>query len=167
MIQRNVQFLFLENGKWIVSRTNFVYNFSIKIFLLYSINCPNFITWLPSLLVILDKMCIPIDCFQECDIINFEIDLVFLIKPFFYMIKKSGQKFKYLENEKSSWGEIKSIFHHFWRAFSCQKFSQTQECTFAVCDDVTYFKVNVVDRNTKIFGERNVIFLKIKIFIIH
>ena len=32
---------------------------------------------------------------------NFEIDLVFLIKPFFCMTKKSRQKFKYLENEKS------------------------------------------------------------------
>ena len=32
------------------------------------------------------------------------------------MPKKSRQKFKYLENEKSFWNEIKSIFHHFWRA---------------------------------------------------
>ena len=30
------------------------------------------------------------------------------------MIKKSRQKFKYLENEKVFWGEMKSIFHHFW-----------------------------------------------------
>ena len=32
------------------------------------------------------------------------------------MIKKSRQKFKYLENEKSFQDEIKSIFHHFGRA---------------------------------------------------
>ena len=32
------------------------------------------------------------------------------------MSKKSRQKFKYLENEKSSYDEIKSTFHHFRRA---------------------------------------------------
>ena len=32
------------------------------------------------------------------------------------MPKKSRQKFKYLENGKSFKDEIKSIFHHFWRA---------------------------------------------------
>ena len=32
------------------------------------------------------------------------------------MPKKSRQKFKYLENEKRFYDEIKSIFHHFWRA---------------------------------------------------
>ena len=38
---------------------------------------------------------------------------IFLIKPFFHTTKKSKQKFKYLKNEKSFQGEIKSIFHHF------------------------------------------------------
>ena len=32
------------------------------------------------------------------------------------MPKKSRQKFKYLENEKSFYDEIKTIFHHLWRA---------------------------------------------------
>ena len=32
------------------------------------------------------------------------------------MPKMSRQKFKCLENEKSSYDEIKSIFHNFWRA---------------------------------------------------
>ena len=36
-----------------------------------------------------------------CDVINFETNLGFLIKTFFYMTKKSRQKLKYLENEKS------------------------------------------------------------------
>ena len=35
------------------------------------------------------------------DVISFEINLIFLIKPFFYLNKKSKQKFKYLKNEKS------------------------------------------------------------------
>ena len=46
-------------------------------------------------------MCIAIVCFPGCDVINFVADLIFLIKPFFYMMKKSRQKFKYLENEKA------------------------------------------------------------------
>ena len=34
------------------------------------------------------------------------------------MLKKSRQKSKYLENEKSFYDEMKSIFfHHFWRVF--------------------------------------------------
>ena len=41
---------------------------------------------------------------------NFEIDLVFLIKPFFCMTKKSRQKFKYLENEKSFKMKQKAFF---------------------------------------------------------
>ena len=32
---------------------------------------------------------------------KFKINLSFLIKPFFYITKKSGQKRKYLKNEKS------------------------------------------------------------------
>ena len=33
------------------------------------------------------------------------------------MTKKLRQKFKYLENEKNFYDEIKSIFHHFYKAF--------------------------------------------------
>ena len=35
------------------------------------------------------------------DVKNFEINLNFLIKPFFCLTKRSRQKFKYLEDEKS------------------------------------------------------------------
>ena len=58
-------------------------------------------------------MCIEIVCFPGSDVINFEINFIFLIKPFFCMTKKSRQKHKYLENERSFQGEIKNIFHHF------------------------------------------------------
>ena len=58
-------------------------------------------------------MCNAIVCFPGRDVINFEMNLIYLIKPFFYMIKKSSQKLKYLGNAKSFYGEIKSIFHHF------------------------------------------------------
>ena len=57
-------------------------------------------------------MYIAIACYPGCDVIKFEINPVFLIKPFFYMTKKSKQTFKYLEDEKSFYSEIKSIFHH-------------------------------------------------------
>ena len=46
-------------------------------------------------------MNIAIVCFSGCDIINFEINFIFQIKPILYVTKKSTQKFKYLENEKS------------------------------------------------------------------
>ena len=49
-----------------------------------------------------------ITCFSGFDVINFEINLVFLIKPFSYMTKKCRQ-FKNLESEKSFYGEIKSV----------------------------------------------------------
>ena len=56
---------------------------------------------LSLLLEILGKMCIVIVCFPDCDAINFEIILSFLIKPFSYMTKKEpARKFKYLGNEK-------------------------------------------------------------------
>ena len=66
-----------------------------------------------SFLEILGNMCIATVCFPYCDTINFEINLVLLLKPFFYMTKKSGQKFKYLENEKSFSSKTKSVLHHF------------------------------------------------------
>ena len=44
---------------------------------------------------------------------NFETFLSFLIKPFSYMTKKSKQMLKYRNDEKSFWGKIKSILHHF------------------------------------------------------
>ena len=55
-------------------------------------------------------MCVVVVCFSSCDITNFEINLVFLIKPFFYMIKESRQKFKYLENKKALREKQKAFF---------------------------------------------------------
>ena len=48
-------------------------------------------------------MYIAIVCFPGCDVMNFEI------KPFLYMTKKSIQKLKYLENEKSFYDKKKKI----------------------------------------------------------
>ena len=109
-----LNFDFLGKSPVIVSQPHSVYDFSKKMFLmLNSINWPNFMVWLPLRLEILGKMCIAIVCFPGCDAINFEMNLIFLIKPFFYISKKSRQTVKYLENEKSFQGEMKNIFHYF------------------------------------------------------
>ena len=53
----------LEKDLGIVFPPHFVYDFSTEMFLmLYSINWPNFIVWLPLVLEILGNMCIAIDC---------------------------------------------------------------------------------------------------------
>ena len=98
----------------VVSPSHFVYDFSRKmVLMLYSINWPNFIVWLPLLLEILGNMCIAIVYFPSFEVIIFETNLVFLMKPFFYMTKNPRQNIL---------GKIKSIFYHFLRDFSRQKF---------------------------------------------
>ena len=52
-----------------------------------SINWINFIAWLPLFLEILGNKCIVIIYCPAYDVINFEINHSFLIKPFFYIIK--------------------------------------------------------------------------------
>ena len=61
---------------------------------LYFINWPNFITWLLLFLGIFDNMFIVIIFCPVFDLITFVINLSFLVKPFSYMTKKSGQKWK-------------------------------------------------------------------------
>ena len=96
-----LNFYFVEKGLGIVSPPHFMCGFSRKIFLmLHSINWPNFIVWLPLLLDILGNMCNVMVCFPVCDVINFKINLIFLIKSFFCMTEKSRRKLKYFENEK-------------------------------------------------------------------
>ena len=96
-----LNFNFSEKGLGLVSPPHFVYDFSRKMFLmLHSINWPNFIVWLLLLLEILGNMCITIFCLPGCD-------------HFATLPKKSRQKVKHLENEKSFWREIENIFHHF------------------------------------------------------
>ena len=78
-----LKFDFLDKGLGIVSPAHFVYDFSTKIFLmLNSINWPNFIPWLPLLLRILGNVCIAIVYYPGYDVMDFEINLIFLIEPF-------------------------------------------------------------------------------------
>ena len=75
--------------------------------ILHSINWANFNVLLPALLEILGNMYVEIVCFPNSYVTNFEINLIFLIKSFFYMTKKSRQKFKYLGNKKSLYSETR------------------------------------------------------------
>ena len=54
-------------------------------------------------------MCIAIVCFPGYDVIDFEINLIFLIEPFSYITRESTQKFIYLDNKKSDEAEIKTF----------------------------------------------------------
>ena len=60
-------------------------------------------------------MCIAIDGKTGCDIMNFEVNLIFLIRSFFLHDQNVATKTKYIEKEKSFPDEIKTIFHHFKR----------------------------------------------------
>ena len=121
--------IFQKSVLGLVSPPHFVYEFLRNMFhMLHSINWPNFIV---SFLYFSRYWAIYVlQLFVSWHVINFEINLIFLIKSFCYMTKKSRQIPKYLENEIGFWREIKSILHHFYRAFSCQKLFQTWECTF-------------------------------------
>ena len=50
--------------------------------------------WLPLVLAILANMSTVIICFPVCYVINFEINLSLLVRPFFYITKKSREKCK-------------------------------------------------------------------------
>ena len=55
-------------------------------------NWPNFIVPFPLLRDMLGNMRIMIVCQPVCDLINFEINLIFLIKPFFLYDQKVKTK---------------------------------------------------------------------------
>ena len=122
-----LDFDFSEEDLIIISPPNFLYDVWRRN-VLYPINSPNFIAWFPLFFEVLFNMCIAIASQPGCEVINFEINPLFII----CMTNKSWQSVKYLENEKSFWGEIKSIFHHFEKVFSYHNFSQTWECAFKV-----------------------------------
>ena len=79
--------LFLKNTSWWL--------------LLYSINWPNVMVWLPLHFVIFGNMCTVIICFPVCDVINFEIYLIFVIKPLSYSNRKSGQNLNTLRIKRA------------------------------------------------------------------
>ena len=123
-----LNFCFLEKGPGLVSSRCVLCHFSRKVFLmLYSINWQNFMVWLPLLLEILEDMCIVIICFPISEVMKFEIKISLLMKLFPTWPKKSEQKFKYLQKERSFLSEMKSTFQHFQMSF---RLSQTWKCAF-------------------------------------
>ena len=83
----------IKRGLELISLPQFLHNFWRKLFLfLYSINWPNFIVWLSLLCEILGNMFIKIVYKPGCDVINFAVNLISLIKPFFPTWAKSPGK---------------------------------------------------------------------------
>ena len=79
-----LNFDFLEMGLGVFSPPHFVYGFLL---FLSTHEIPNCNVWLPLLREILGSMCIAIVYFPECDVINFEIKLIFLIKLLLHGLK--------------------------------------------------------------------------------
>ena len=60
--------------------------------LFYFINWPNFIAWLPLSRGMLGNICVVTVCQPGCEVISFEINLIFLIRPFFLHDQKVKTK---------------------------------------------------------------------------
>ena len=128
--------------KQVVSTLVSIYFGSLQLGHTIKTNCIKFQTVDPKIFLILNFrngpgtsfftkfICIVIICFPVCDVINFENNISLLNKLFFFMTKKSWQKFYYLKNEKIFEGKIKNIFIIFKRVFICEKLPQTWELTF-------------------------------------
>ena len=127
-----LNFNFLEKGLGIVSPLHFVYVFSRKMFLmlhyinslnfivmLHSIKWLNFIVWLSLHPEILGNMGMAI---VNQGVMSWILKLAFFSNQVDFLHDQNIKRkiLKYPENEKSILDEIKSIFHHFNRAFSCQ-----------------------------------------------
>ena len=90
--------------KGLVTTSHFVHDFSRKMFpMLYSINWPSFIFWLPLLLNILDNICFKIDCWSGCDVMKFPVQFIFLIKSHLQSFSWYFETF---------WYFAKFSFHH-------------------------------------------------------
>ena len=76
----------------LVSLPHFLHDYWRKYFLLYSFTRPNYNVWLPLLHEMLGNMYMIILCLPSCDIINFEINLIFSNQAVFSIWPKSEDK---------------------------------------------------------------------------
>ena len=92
--------LSLESNLCILSPSDFLVNFlgQTRAKLTKS---GNFIVWLPFIREILNNMCIVILCKPGCDIINFKINIIFLIKPLWHLCKNTVNVIKFLHRPNS------------------------------------------------------------------
>ena len=69
--------------------------------MLHSINWSNFIVWLPLLLDMFTSQYMYYNCFPGCDVINFEINIIFLIKQSLYMTKSQDKNINILKTKQA------------------------------------------------------------------
>ena len=111
MIQRQVQFLFFRKESGNSYSTTFcVWFFNKMLPILNSINWPNFTAWLPFLLEILDNMCIAIAFFTDSNVINFEINPIYLIKSFFTLTSIEDKDLNISRTKEFLWSNKKHFF---------------------------------------------------------
>ena len=112
----------IKRGLKLVSLPHFLHNFLRKLFLLiYSIDWPNFIVWLPLLCEILGNTCLAIASKPGCDVMNFEVNLIFLIKLFFLHDQKVVTKSKISWERKELLRWNKKHFSSFLKGFESSK----------------------------------------------
>ena len=97
-------------------------------FLLYSIDSPNFIVWLSLLWEILGNICIAIAC--KCDVMNFEVALMFLIKPFFLHDQKVVTKTQISWERKKLLRWNKKHSPSFLKGFQSRKYRSSHPGVF-------------------------------------
>ena len=117
----------IKRGLELVSLPHFRHHSWRKIFfLLYSINWSNFVVWLSILCKVLGNICIAIACKPGCDVMNFEVNLIFLIKQFFLHDQKvvTKTKISWERKELLRWNKkhfssiLKDIQSIKWHKFS-------------------------------------------------
>ena len=94
----NLDFLEKDLGKFL--HYILCMNFQKKCFSCYIILTDKIL--LPDCLYFLSNMCIAVACFPDCGVINFEVNLIFLIKRFFYMTKKTRFAKNFLRPENAA-----------------------------------------------------------------
>ena len=128
----------------LVSLPHFLDDFRKYISHTFFIDWPNFIAWLSLLFQILGNMRIVIICCPVPDVIIFEINHSFMIKPLFYITKKPGQKFKHLKNEKG-FLTLKKHFSLLLKSFQLSEIvSDPQERAFELLKQYFWVKVCLV-----------------------
>ena len=121
---------FLQMGLELASPPYFAYNFSRKVFcILYSINWPNFVVWLP-LHFRYWGICV-LQLFISKALTSKMLKFTWTFQSGRFSTWPKNQDKIYIswkQKELLRWN--KNIFHYFSKFFSCQKLSETCECAF-------------------------------------
>ena len=123
--------LILKKGLGVVSPPHFPYDFQEKYFSSYILLTTQiFLSDCLYFIEIFRKTCAAIFRYQFCDVINFEIYLSFLTKPFSSMNKSSEQKTEISQEGKKLFRWNKNHFSSFLKEV------QAWECTFKMTESV-------------------------------